>query len=149
MRNQVFISYSHQDQKWMEELKLVLKPLVRNQTLDLWDDTRIAAGTEWREEIRQALDSACVAVFLVSKYFLASDFIAEHEIPPLLKAAEKDGLKIIWIYVGACLYDKSEFSKYQAAHNISRPLNSLSPDELDKVLVKIARIIETSTKKKR
>jgi|GEM_PF-4513998 len=128
----------------MEELKLTLQPLVRNQTLDLWDDTQIAPGAVWREEIRQALNSACVAVLLVSKHFLASDFVVEHELPSLLKAAEEDGLKIIWICVGACLFEDSEFAKYQAAHNISQPLNSLSLPELENVLVKISKVIETS-----
>jgi len=43
-RNQVFISYSHQDKAALERLKVHLKPLMQENRLDVWDDTQIKAG---------------------------------------------------------------------------------------------------------
>jgi TIR domain len=141
-RDRVFISYSHKDKRWLEELQTMLKPLVRKGSITPWDDTKIEAAAKWREEIEGALAAAKVAVLLVSSNFLGSDFIVEHELPPLLEAAEKQGLVILWICVSSCLYDETEINDYQAAHDIAKPLNSLTPAEQDHVLADVCRKIK-------
>jgi hypothetical protein len=133
-RNQIFISYSHNDKKWLKKLQTMLNPMIRNDTVTVWDDTLIKPGAKWREEINQILSSARVAVLLVSPNFLASDFIAKHELPPLLKASAKEGLSILWIAVSYSLYVETPISEYQAAHDPSRPLDSLSPSEQNRIL---------------
>ena len=140
-RTQVFISYSHEDAEWLKRLQIILRPLTRNQNLDVWDDTRIQAGSQWREEIQQALAMARVAVLLVTPHFLASDFIANDELPPLLKAAEEGGLTILWVAVRHSLYGETAIAAYQAANNPTRPLAALSASEQDEELVKIAQQI--------
>ena len=122
----------------------MLKPLVR-KNLAIWDDTKIKAGTKSKESIQSALGASRVAVLLVSPNFLGSDFIAEHELPPLLEAAEKQGLVILWVYVSSCLYDETDIKDYQAAHDISKPLNSLTLSEQDQVLAQICREIRSAT----
>jgi hypothetical protein len=145
MRDQVFISYSHNDKDWLEKLQTVLKPLIRKGVVNVWDDTRIQAGQKWREEIKTALSGAKVAVLLVSPDFLASEFIAEGELPPLLRAAAAEGLTIIWVPVRDSLFTETEIAEYQAAFDPARPLAGLSPAEVDKALVEISKKIKAAT----
>jgi hypothetical protein len=51
----------------------------------------LRAGDKWKREIEKALQRATAAVLLVSADFLASDFITDNELPPLLKNAEEQG----------------------------------------------------------
>ncbi|HEV7398436.1 MAG TPA: TIR domain-containing protein [Pyrinomonadaceae bacterium] len=140
-RKKVFISYSHKDKRLFEEFKTMLAPAIRNGIVDLWDDTRIAAGSKWRDEIDAALSSAKVAVLLVSQHFLASDFIAKHELSPLIEAAQTEGVIVIWIYLSSCLYEETEITKYQAGHDISKPLDRLDKPARQAVLSQVCKNI--------
>jgi len=144
-RNQIFISYSHTDKQWLEALQKMLKPLTRSNKISLWDDTAIRTGKKWKDEIRRAIDSAAVAVLLVSENFLASDFIAEEELPPLLEAAHNEGLVIFWVAVSHCLYEETAIKDYEAANDPSEPLNTLSPAAVNKVVADIARQIKAAS----
>jgi hypothetical protein len=143
-RNKIFVSYSHKDRKLFEEFETMLAPAIQRGIVDLWDDQKIPPGAKWKEEIEKALTSASLAVLLVSQNFLASHFIAENELPPLLKAAREEGLTIFWIYLGSCLFAQTEIASYQAAHDISRPLDHLSKPQRQAVLSEIcAKLLQT------
>lgn len=133
-RKIVFISYSHADEKWLAELRKFLKPLEQKASITIWDDTKIAAGAKWQEEIKNKLASARAAILLVSQDFLSSDFIANNELPPLLQAANEQGLRIFWLALSASTVDDTDIMQYEAAMNDpSRPLDKRTPAERNEV----------------
>lgn len=137
MANNVFVSYSHKDSEWLDRLKVHLKPYERLGEIASWDDTKIRTGDKWREKIEFAIKQSKVAVLLVSPDFLASNFIAENELPPILDAAAKGGIKIVWIAISASAYNVSPIKHYQCANIPSTPLDSLARYEQNNALVKI------------
>jgi|SRR5579859_1333424 len=141
-QGRIFVSYSHQDEKWLQKLSTVLKPLTRDSQIRLWSDHMIRAGSDWKGEIGSALKSARAAVLLVSQNFLASDFIFEKELLPLLTAARSSGTQILWIAVSACLYQVVGLAEFQSINDPSKPLDSLSRPALNRELVRIAEKIK-------
>jgi WD40 repeat protein len=144
VRSKVFISYSHKDTRWLNELRDFLKPLEKQNIVTFWDDNSIKPGEKWREEITDSLAGAKVAILLVTQNFLASDFIVENELPTLLDRAEKDGLKIIWIAVRECLYAETRIKDYQAANDPSQPLAAMNPAKRQKTLIRIASQVKSA-----
>jgi hypothetical protein len=110
-----FISYSHKDKKILNELLLHLKPITRIGELRPWSDKDIPVGSEWPKEIKENLNSAKVAILLVTKDFLASEFIYKSEFCPLLKSAKEGGLKIVWVLISDCNWKETALANIQAA----------------------------------
>ena len=143
-RRSIFISYSRRDHKWLERLNVHLRPLERELKIDIWQDTRIKPGSKWREEIQRALSSAKIAILLISADFLASDFIANNELPPLLKAAEDGGAVILPIIVSPSLFMyHPDLSRFQAVNPPSESLVLLDKGGQEEVFVKVAELIYT------
>jgi len=140
-RDLVFISYSHRDGDWLAKLQTHLRPFVREAKMKIWDDTQISAGADWKQGITQALAAAKVAVLLVSPEFVASDFIAVEEVPPLLAAAKNEGVTILWVPVRASSYKRTPIAAYQAAHPPETPLATLSDADCDGAFVDICEKI--------
>jgi hypothetical protein len=79
-------------------------------------------GSQCFSEIKTALTNTKVAVLLVTPDFLASDFIHEHELGPLLKQAERDGVEILWVPVRDSAYKQSPLKNDQAVFDPAKPL---------------------------
>ena len=125
----VFISYSHKDAKWLDKLKLFLRPLEDQDLIRVWDDTEIQTGAQWLDEIQKALGSARVAVFLVTQDLLNSPFIRDKELPALLEAANNRGCLIFGIAVSSTTFEDSPLARFQGAIPLHTPLDLLPEPE--------------------
>lgn len=82
-----------------------------------------------------------MAILLVSADFLASKFIAENELPPLLAAAVAGGTVVVPVILSPCLFDESPLSRFQAVNHPSMPLSRMKPYERDEIWVEVIRFI--------
>ena len=142
-RNQIFVSYSHSDKKWLEKLNTSLSAIERFAGIKAWSDTLILSGKVWNEEIVKALSSTKVAIFLVTPNFLASKFIQENEMNYFLEINKKENLPILWIAVSSTVYEITPLQNIQCANNPAVPIDSLSDADQNIEITKICkRIIE-------
>ncbi len=150
-RNRIFISYCHgEDKPFFDEWLIHLKPWRDRCLFDVWTDQDIPPGADWHAKIQEAIDATAVAVLLVSHYFMASDYIRQHEVPSLLKARGEGKLGLACLYLRPNQADSLPFevplgdgqtrpivlSKYQSLNDPGKPLAALEKAEQDACLNK-------------
>ena len=112
----IFISYSHEDEEYKEELVKHLRVLELEGLVDLWVDDEIGAGGDWEDEIGRAMKNARLAILLITKSFLGSDFIRGTEIPALLERRKSEGLKVFPLIARPCAC-----ARMLSTHSRARP----------------------------
>jgi len=139
----IFVSYSHADIRYMKRLELFLKPLENKGIVDVWVDTRIEPGEEWRVEIKKALEAAAVAVLLLSQDFIASEFIRTNELPPLLSAAKKRRMVLLMVLISPCTWEDT-LSKYQTINPPSKPMSKMDRTNREQVWKDLSELITSA-----
>ncbi|MEO8146163.1 MAG: TIR domain-containing protein [Bacteroidia bacterium] len=134
-RSNVFVSYNHNDKKFLERLQVFIAPLEKQGYINVWDDTKIAVGSLWKKEIEKSLALAKAAVLLISADFMASKFITENELPPLLTKSKKNGVQIIPVIISPCVLGK--LSKYEAVNSPDHTLVEMKKGERERVWIKV------------
>jgi hypothetical protein len=141
IRDSVFVSYARADQtrvKWISRLDVCLRQIPMLSTR-VWNDSRIEAGVDWRQEIEYGLARAKAAVLLVGPNFLGSPFIRSNELPPLLKAAKEEGVRIFPLITDPSAYEESRLGQYQSFNDPKKYLSKLSVPEQTEILLDLAR----------
>jgi serine/threonine protein kinase len=142
-RDQIFISYAHEDARWRDDFLGMLAPAHERGLIGVWSDGAIAAGENWSQNIQRALERARVGLLLVTPNFLQSKFITRVELTNLLSAAKSGGVSIRWVPVSASLYQITELASIQACCPPDRPLDELSEPEQKAAIQKIClQIVE-------
>lgn len=143
----VFISYSHADKEWLDRVKLFLGQLEDNGQLEIWEDTKIGTGDEWRKQIDDALSSCTIAVLLLSIHFARSRFIKDEEMPRIWERRKNDGVEIYPILVKNFPWEEdTNLARIQIKMHEGKALNKLSEDECDDALTAISREISRKLK---
>jgi TIR domain len=117
----LFISYSHKDEKWREELQLDLERMQEDGLIDAWYDGKILAGDDFDEEIRRKLHEAHIILLLVSRRFLGSKYIRRVEVPAALQRHEAGEARVIPIIVKPSPWEEV-FSELKVVPKDGKPI---------------------------
>ncbi len=150
-KGKVFISYSHKDKSYRDQLVPFLRAIPSVADVVWVDEAGIAIGDQFHDSIQQALAEARVGILLLSNYFFASDYINKHELPLLIESAQQRDVKLGFLYLtsipNAALERTMELSGqqqtinltgYQGANGPNNPLDKLSSGERNEIYAKLA-----------
>src|SRR5438128_8216509 len=117
--------YAHEDEALLNKLKTHLRPLQRQELIDVWHDRDISAGTEWEQEIKKHLNEAKIILLLVSPDFMDSDYCYGIEMKRALERHQRGEARVIPIILRH-VYWQAILGTLQALPTDAKPVRSWS-----------------------
>lgn len=140
----IFISYSHRDQEWKDRLVISLGMMQREGLLDIWNDSRIKAGSNWKQEIEKAIKNAKIIILLISADYLASDFVTDFEFPKIIKQQSESGSVVLPVLIRPSTWSHVKWLRdFQIFPPDLQPLSSGSDFETDVNFATLAEKVVT------
>uniref|UniRef100_UPI0019525454 tetratricopeptide repeat protein n=1 Tax=Leptolyngbya sp. CCY15150 TaxID=2767772 RepID=UPI0019525454 len=134
-----FISYSHRDEDFKDELVIHLATLKRQGKISAWQDRDIEAGAEWDSEIKQQLEAAELILLLITPRFLASDYCYDLEMQRAVERHNEGTARVIPIIVKPCDWQGTPFSKLQVVPKDAKPITKW--DDQDEAFLNVVQSI--------
>ena len=141
MSERVFVSYSRRDAAWRKRLADLIGSGVYLERFELWSDTEIEPGDNWKQRIDSAIAGSRVALLLLSPEFLSSNFIANTELPEFLRRHKAGGMSIFWVPlqpIPSALLEVAGLGGIQAAQPLCDPLSSLDEEACKAAILTVA-----------
>lgn len=138
--NKIFVSYSRKDSPWVKRLYEHLRPLAATGDFEIWSDADITPGENWSAAIQRSIESVSAVILMVSFHYLASDFIANVELPQLVDVARARSLPIIPIIVSPVALSP-QLEELQTVNPSGKALNQLSHSAQEAVMARAAEQI--------
>ena len=140
----VFISYSHVDENFRNDLVKHLDPLRRLGLIETWHDRKIKPGEVWDSAISSNLENAQIILLLVSIDFINSEYCYDVELERALERHDNGEAKVIPIILRACMWQQTPFAKLQTLPKDAQAV-ALWPDR-DSAFVNVAEGIRQAAK---
>ena len=122
----LFISYSHKDELYKDELLEHLSGMRRSGEIKDWTDRAIVSGEKWDDVIKKNIEEADMILFLLSSSFIASDYIQNIEIKNAIERHNRKKVVIIPIPVRPCDYKSLPLRDIQSASKDFKPISTFT-----------------------
>ena len=139
----IFISYSKSDKAYLENLQKQLNPLVRQELVEVWDDTHLVPGANWDQSIRQELLTADIILLLVSADLMATDYIWDIEMSAALERHARGEAVVIPVIIRPCMWQDAPFARLTALPAKGKPVSKWKQEDeaWQQVVEKIAEVV--------
>ncbi len=135
----IFISYSHEDEEWLTELREMLDVAFEDYDTSVLTDKDIVPGENWEDQLNEAMAKATLAILLVSVKSLRSEFIRKKEIPYLMVERQ---IPVIPIIIRPCPWQhQSWLNQLQVLPKDGKPLAGRGKYEIEDEMTKIASLL--------
>ena len=124
---EVFFSYAHEDEVFMNDLRRQLALFDRQGVIRKWHDRLIPPGTEWQGQIDERILHSDIILLLVSPHFFDSDYCYDAEMTEAMRRHESREARVIPIILRPCSWESAPFAGLQALPTDTLPI-SLWPD---------------------
>jgi hypothetical protein len=119
----LFYSYSRKDKRFLDELQGHLSWLQKMGLIRAWSDREIVPGSKWAGIIDDRIKTADIILFLVSSYFLSSDYCMNTEMNFALdRHAKKQPIRIIPVIIRNCAWKKTPLSAFGVLPTDAKPV---------------------------
>lgn len=122
----IFISYSHKDESFKNELLKYLKPIERDEEYEIisWTDREIPAGRILDDTISSQLLKSQIILLLVSQDFIASNYCYNIEMQKALELHENSKARVIPIILRDCTWDVTPLRELVALPQDGKPVKN-------------------------
>jgi O-acetyl-ADP-ribose deacetylase (regulator of RNase III) len=117
----IFVSYSHADEKLRVELGKHLSVLQRQGLISAWNDRMITAGSEWAGAIDDKLNESRIILLLISSDFVHSKYCYDIELQRAMERHERREALVVPVMLRPVLLAGTPFAKLQALPKDARP----------------------------
>ena len=123
-----FVSYSHKDESYKNDLTTHLSSLIRSGSIASWDDRQIPIGGEWDHQIKSEMNNADVILLLISSDFLNSSYCNDVEVTRAMERhhSATDPAVVVPIILRHCDWTDTSFAKLQALPKNAVPISSFA-----------------------
>lgn len=118
-----FVSYSHKDSRFLEELQKHLNLLQQERILASWSDRKLLPGDDWDGKINENLKLANLILLLVSADFLNSTYVRNTEIPLAMDKHESGEARVIPVILDETDWKAQPFKMLQALPSGAKPVS--------------------------
>ncbi len=145
----VFICYARANDRVVKRLVPSLKVLARRGYISPWRDTDLIPGDDWDEMIQERLSGSQIILFMVSRDFLASRYITEHERPIAMRLMEEEKAVVVPVLLSTCSWHDEDFAKLEKLPRKDELISSITPREdawalVEEGLKKVVEKVRTS-----